>query len=187
MAELGKGLERPARPWGEAGGSGGGSGGGCTPGARFQQCRPRIPQRRGTQPPPCGPPGQAEAGRARDSEDAPAAGRPQLCRSVRTGSYRWLLGELTPGLETWPPTVVLFLLCHPVPGSGGSPGDRGLTGSTALTEPNMGWGQLPRCTHLRVRTAGSSPRRPAGRTGEGQVLNPAVLERSRGSRGIYSI
>ena len=38
------------------------------------------------------------------------------------------------------------------------------------------------CTHLRISTADPSPRRPAVRTGEEQVLSWATL---RGSRGIY--
>ena len=35
---------------------------------------------------------------------------PGSTRPERTGSCGWLLGELTPGLENWPPPLVLFLL-----------------------------------------------------------------------------
>ena len=40
--------------------------------------------------------------------------------------------------------------------------------------PGRGLSSSPRCTHLRISTAGPSPRSPAGRTEEEQVLDPAA-------------
>ena len=72
------------------------------------------------------PLGQVELGRAQDSKDFPAAGRPQAVqvsapapapgapRPVQTGRL-WLVthGELTPELEIWLPPVLLLLFVSP--------------------------------------------------------------------------
>ena len=72
---------------------------------------------------PAIPPGQAEARRAQDSKDAPAAGRPPAVQisAPRPQSNQFpvdwmlweLLLELTPGLGTWPPPLLLLLLLSP--------------------------------------------------------------------------
>ena len=127
------------------------------------------------------PLGQAEARRTQDSEDAPAAGRPELCRSAppTPGASRplqtlqELLRELPLELESWSLPLLLFL---PVPPCAWD--ERGHQGTGASHDnqlplshtPGRGQGSSPRCTHLRISTAGPSPRRPAGRTGEEQVL-----------------
>ena len=156
MADLGKGLEHK---------SGGASGaaqvaalhqgscallplGAVTPGAQFQQYRPQIPGCWGTQPRILWfPPGQAETGRAQDSEDSPAARCPQavqICASTVLGAPRpvWTgrlcnycrigsrAGDLATTSVVVPPCVTLCL------GGAGPPGNRGLTGSTAHTEPS---------------------------------------------------
>ena len=111
-----------------------------------------------------------EAGRAQDSEEAPApaprpvqigAPAPGAPRPLRTGSRG---GHGGSGLQGWgdlaaacgvvPPGVTLCL------GEAGLPGDRGLTGATAPPEPytRQGGGAAPRCTHLRVSTAAPPPK-----------------------------
>ena len=103
--------------------------------------------------------------------------------------WQKLLQDLTPELQAWPPPVVFFLVSSCSwegwgrKGTGASQ-DKQLPLSRA---PGRGRGSSPRCTHLRISTAGPSPRRPAGRTGDEQVLDWAALESSRGSQGIYSI
>ena len=52
---------------------------------------------------------------------------PGASRPMRTGRLQLSLRELTPGLETWPPPVLLFLLVSPVPGTEQGPRNRGLT------------------------------------------------------------
>ena len=124
--------------WGEAAGQAGLRAGGglhllpSGPGWELDSsgAGPGVPEPRGHSPGSCAPSGQAEVERAQDSEDAPAPGVPELHRSappapgaprpVRTGScggYR----ELTPGLETRPPPVGLFLLVPPCAGEGRGP------------------------------------------------------------------
>ena len=76
-----------------------------------------------TAPDPGIPLGQVVAGRTQDSEDAPAAGHTRAVqvsaphtRSIQAPA-NWemqdLLRELTPGLESWPPLLLLFLLVSP--------------------------------------------------------------------------
>ena len=100
---------------------------------------PRAP--RGTAGDPALPPslGQVEVGKAQDNEDSPTAWHPQAveigaphpqedpgqCGLGNCGSY---CGELTPGLETWPPPVLFFLVSPCAWDGAGLPGDRGLTG-----------------------------------------------------------
>ena len=72
---------------------------------------------------PALPLGQEEPGRAQDSEDAPATGRFRALQisTPCTGSIqpiadwelRYLLLELTLGLESWLPPVFLFLPVSP--------------------------------------------------------------------------
>ena len=86
-----------------------------------QALEPRV--RRDTAQDLAVPPGQEEAGRTQDSKDTPAAGGPDLCRSVppRPWSIQapvdWetvvVLLELTPRLESWRPPLLLFLLVSP--------------------------------------------------------------------------
>ena len=161
----------PAGPRGEAGWSGGGSGwrglrpaafGSCGPGARSQQYRPQIPGHRSDTaqdpafPPP---PGQAEAGRAQESEDSPAARRPQAvqisallpsppmkhlghCGLGDCGSYGV---KLTLELETWPPPVLLFLLVSPCAWEGGLQGIEASRGQQLPPSPAPagGWAAPP--------------------------------------------
>ena len=65
------------------------------------------------------PLGQAEDGRTQYSKDVPATGRPELFRSAAATPEHpgpcglgamVLTAELTPGLESWPPPLWLFLL-----------------------------------------------------------------------------
>ena len=94
--------------------------GGVWPGGRFQRCRPPEPSVLGdTAHDPALHPGQAEAERTQGSKDAPASGRPELCRSAppprsieapADWELQWLLLELTLGLESWQQPLLLFLL-----------------------------------------------------------------------------
>ena len=72
---------------------------------------------------PAIPLGQLGAGKTQDSEDAPATAHPRAVqvsaphiRSIQ-GPTDWelqeLLRELTPGLESWTPPVLLFLPMSP--------------------------------------------------------------------------
>ena len=89
---------------------------------------------------------------------APAAsGAP---RPLRTGSCNSYCRELTPGLESWPPPVSLFLL---VPfcawerwGRQGTEASRGQQLPLSRA-PGRGRGSSPRCTHQRVSTAAPPP------------------------------
>ena len=111
---------------------------------------------------------------------------PDLCglgAAVVTAGADSRAGELATASGVVPPGVTLCL-------GGAGPQGTGVSHDKQLPlsrAPGRGWGISPRCTHLRVSTAGPSPRRPAGRTGEEQVLEPAALESFRGSQGIYSI
>ena len=125
MADLGKGLECTGRGLREKsiGQMGTLGRGGCTllplgagptsPIPAVQALDPSVPE--DVAPDPAIPLGQVKAGRAQDSETASATGHPQAVqvrapggapRPVQTGSCRWLLRELTPGLETWPLPLV---------------------------------------------------------------------------------
>ena len=138
----------PGRSWGEAGQSVGGSGqrglcpaafGSCARESNSSSAGSGSQGARDTDPEPALPLGQVEVGRAQDSKDSPATGHPRAVqvsaptwgarRAVWTGSCGCLLGELTSGLETWIPPVLLILLVSPCAwGEGGRRGDRGLTG-----------------------------------------------------------
>ena len=153
--------------------------GATAPGTRFQQCRPQIPGCRGHNPGSCSP-GTGAAGRAQDSEDPPAAWCPQAVqisspdppeasgpvRTVRLGGY-W--GVLTAGLETWPPPMWLFLFVSPCAWEGWSPGTEASWGQQRplILAPR----HLPQVHTPENQHSSPSPRRPAGRTGEEQVLD----------------
>ena len=150
VADLSKGRERAPRgfwekPVGQAGTPGRGvcdvlpSEAGAT-GARFQQHRPGIPGRQGSQPRILHSPRvRQRRGGHRTERTLLLPGAPKLCRSgppatpgasrpLWTGSCGSHCGELTPGMDTWPPSVLLFLLVSPSAWRGGAPGDRGFTG-----------------------------------------------------------
>ena len=161
---------------------------------RFQQHRfqIQIPGRLAdTAQNPVLPLGQVEAGRAQDSKDSPAARCPQAVQistpapeapgPVWTGRCSSNYGKPTPGLETWPPPVVVLLLLSPCAWEGW--GRQG----TGATWRQQGAGQHPQVHTPENQHSSPCPRRPAGRTGEEQVLDQAALESSRGSRRIYTI
>ena len=133
--------------------SGGAQGmGAAWPGARFQQHRPRSPGRGAdTAQYPALPRGQAEAGRAQDKGCSCCQAPPHCAdqrprpRSIQAGSCSSYCGadskagDLAAASGVVPPGVTLCL------GLSGPPGNRGLTGSTAPTEPCtwQGAGQRP--------------------------------------------
>ena len=123
--------------------------------------------------------GQAEEGRAQDSEKSPGARCPQAVqvsaplrgsiKAVLLGDYGSYCWELTLGLENRPLPVLFFLLVSLCAWEGqGRQGTETSRGEQLPLNPapGRGWGISPRYTHLRISIAGPSPRRPAGRTGE---------------------
>ena len=170
-----------AGPRGEAGGAGGSGRRGCAP----QDSRSRIPAAQApsrgagdTAQDPALPPGQTEAGRAQDGEDAPATKRPravQLSARPREhpgqcglGDCGWLLRELTPGLGTWPPPVV-FLPVSPCAWDGA--GRQGTGPHGVNSSQQRGWGEhLPQVRTPENQHSSCSPRRPAGEQGKSKFL-----------------
>ena len=83
-----------------------------------------------------------------------------------TGGADSRAGGLAADSGVVPPGVTLCL------GLSGAPGDRGLRGSTAITEPAPGKGGASPQVHTPEHQHSSpSPQRPAERTGEEQVLD----------------
>ena len=155
------------------------------PGAQFQQHRAWNPGRWGTEPRIlCSPQDRWKRREHRTAGTLLPPDAPKLCRSVHPCCLRsiqargyWETMVVTAGADSRavdmaaasvvvPPCVTLCLR------EVGQPGNRGLMGSTAPTEPGIsrGQGSSPRCTHLRLSTAHPSPRRPAGRTGGSKFL-----------------
>ena len=124
-ASLVKGWSMPVGPQGEAGGSGGGSGRGLGALSPLEcgssSTGPGSQGAGDTAPHPTLPRGGAGVERAQDSEDAPPLlpGAPS-CAGQHPPPWEHLgqcrlgaavvTGELTPGLGSWPPPVVVFLL-----------------------------------------------------------------------------
>ena len=78
-------------------------------------------------------------------------------------------GQLAAATVVVPPGVTLYLGLS-----------RGLTGLRIPLNcrPGRGLGSSPRCTHLRISTAGLSPRRPAGRTGENSTKTTQMCKKT---------
>ena len=89
-------------------------GGGCAAGSVNPTRRPRSKGRRDTAQDPANPPGQAEAGRAQDSKDAPApaeqiSGPPRSLQALQTESSGATAGADSRAPKLAPP-LGLFLL-----------------------------------------------------------------------------
>ena len=141
---------------------------------------------------PALPLGQVELPRGPGQRRCSCHGAPQPCRSAPTAlrsiqaSADWETVVVTVGADSSTGDLATTSVVVP-------PGvtwmERGCQGTGVSQDkqlplshaPGRGWGSSPRSTYLRISTAGPSPRRPAGRTGEQQVLNRAALESSRGS------
>ena len=134
--------------------------GALPPGARSQQHRaldPRAPCRQS--PRSCTPPG---TGRSREGTGQRGLSCQQVpCKLCRSGhcTLRACVSycrKLTPELEFWPPPL-LFSSCLGGKHCQGTEVSQGkqLPLSPA---PGRGWGSSSRCTHLRISTAGISPR-----------------------------
>ena len=76
---------------------------------------------------------------------APPSPSPPSIQAPADCELRWLLGELTPGLESWPLPLLLSLLVSPCASEGRAAREQGLHGVNSSPEPGtqQGAGQLP--------------------------------------------